>query len=338
MTMTIKTYAALKAGGELEPYEYDPGELAEDEVEINISSCGICHSDLSMLHNDWEMTEYPFVPGHEIVGNIGAVGERVTQLKPGQTVGLGWFSRSCMTCSQCMTGNHNLCPSAEGIIVGRHGGFANKVRAHEGWIIPLPDGINAATAGPLFCGGVTVFNPIIQNNIQPTDRVGVVGIGGLGHLALRFLKAWGCEVTAFSTTPDKEPEARELGAHHFVNSRDSDALAELANSFDMILVAVNVGLDWDAYINALRPKGKLHIVGAAPSVSAIVFPLIIGQKSIGGSPLGSPATMATMLEFAARHGIEPVTESFPMSQVNDAMEKLRTGKPRYRLVLENDLN
>ncbi len=336
--MTIKTYAALKAGGELEPYEYDPGELAEDEVEINVSSCGICHSDLSMLHNDWEMTEYPFVPGHEIVGNIGAVGERVMQLKPGQTVGLGWFSRSCMTCSQCMTGNHNLCPSAEGIIVGRHGGFANKVRAHEGWIIPLPDGINAATAGPLFCGGVTVFNPIIQNNIQPTDRVGVVGIGGLGHLALRFLKAWGCEVTAFSTSPDKETEARELGAHHFVNSRDSDALAELANSFDMILVAVNVGLDWDAYINALRPKGKLHIVGAAPSVSAIVFPLIIGQKSIGGSPLGSPATMATMLEFAARHGIEPVTESFPMSQVNDAMEKLRTGKPRYRLVLENDLN
>lgn len=338
MTMTIKTYAALKEGGELEPYEYDPGELAEDEVELNISSCGICHSDLSMLHNDWQMTEYPFVPGHEIVGNIGAVGEQVTQLKPGQTVGLGWFSRSCMTCSQCMTGNHNLCPSAEGIIVGRHGGFANKVRAHEGWIIPLPDGINAATAGPLFCGGITVFNPIIQNHIQPTDRVGVVGIGGLGHLALRFLKAWGCEVTAFSTSPDKETEARELGAHHFVNSRDSDALAELANSFDMILVAVNVGLDWDAYINTLRPKGKLHIVGAAPSVSAIVFPLIIGQKSIGGSPLGSPATMATMLEFAARHGIEPVTESFPMSQVNDAMEKLRTGKPRYRLVLENDLN
>ncbi len=335
--MTIKTYAALKAGGELEPYEYDPGELAEDEVEINISSCGICHSDLSMLHNDWDMAEYPLVPGHEIVGNISAVGERVTHLKPGQTVGLGWFSRSCMTCNQCMTGNHNLCASAEGIIVGRHGGFANKVRAHEGWIIPLPDGINAATAGPLFCGGITVFNPIIQNNIQPTDRVGVVGIGGLGHLALRFLKAWGCEVTAFSTTPDKEPEARELGAHHFVNSRNSDALAKLANYFDMILVAVNVELDWDAYINTLRPKGRLHIVGAAPSVSAIVFPLIIGQRSIGASPLGSPATMATMLEFAARHDIEPVTETFPMSQVNEALEKLRTGKPRYRLVLENDL-
>jgi uncharacterized zinc-type alcohol dehydrogenase-like protein len=336
--MTIKAYAALNAGEKLQPFEYDPGELAVDQVEIDITSCGICHSDLSMLNNDWEMTEYPLVPGHEIVGKIGVVGERVSHLKPGQTVGLGWFSKSCMTCGECMSGNHNLCSTAEGVIVGRHGGFANKVRANEAWVIPLPESINVASAGPLFCGGITVFNPIIQNNIQPTDRVGVVGIGGLGHMALRFLKAWGCEVTAFSTSPAKESEARELGAHHFVNSHDSDALAKLANSFDMILVAVNVELNWDDYINALRQKGKLHIVGAAPSVSATVFPLIVGQRSISGSPLGSPATMATMLDFAARHGIEPVTETFPMSKVNDAMEKLRTGKPRFRLVLENDLD
>jgi uncharacterized zinc-type alcohol dehydrogenase-like protein len=335
--MTIKAYAAHEAGGILEPFEYDPGDLEADEVEINISSCGICHSDLSMLNNDWEMSEYPLVPGHEIVGKIAAVGERVTHLKPGQTVGLGWFSKSCMRCKECMSGDHNLCPTAEGIIVGRHGGFANKVRAHQSWVIPLPEGIKVKTAGPLFCGGITVFNPIIQNNIQPTDRVGVVGIGGLGHLALRFLRAWGCEVTAFSTSPDKEAEARELGAHHFVNTHDPDALEKLANSFDMILVAVNVELDWDGYINGLRPRGKLHIVGAAPSVSATVFPLIIGEKSIGGSPLGSPATISTMLDFAARHGIEPVTEIFPMSKVNDALEKLRTGKPRFRLVLENDL-
>jgi uncharacterized zinc-type alcohol dehydrogenase-like protein len=301
--MTIKAYAAQKAGGILEPYEYDPGTLGVDQVEINISSCGICHSDLSMLNNSWEMTEYPFVPGHEIVGTISAVGERVTHLQPGQTVGIGWFSQSCLSCSACM----------------------------------LPEGVNAATAGPLFCGGITVFNPIIQNNIQPTDRVGVVGIGGLGHLALRFLKAWGCEVTAFSTSADKESEAREMGAHHFVNTHDASALAKLANTFDMILVAVNVELDWNSYINTLRPRGKLHIVGAAPSVSAIVFPLIIGQKSISASPLGSPATIATMLEFAARHNIEPVTETFPLTKVNDAMEKLRTGSPRYRLVLENDL-
>lgn len=336
--MVIKAYAAQKQGGLLEPFEYDPGDLQAHEVEIDINFCGICHSDLSMLDNEWQMTEYPFVPGHEIVGKIATLGEGVNHLQPGQTVGLGWFSKSCMTCKECMSGNHNLCPSAQGVIVGRHGGFANKVRAHQGWIVPLPQGINPKTAGPLFCGGITVFNPIIQNNIQPFDRVGVVGIGGLGHLALRFLRAWGCEVTAFSTSPDKETEAKALGAHHFVNTYDPDALAKLANSFDMILVAVNVELDWDGYISALRPKGKLHIVGAAPSVSATIFPLIIGEKSIGGSPLGSPATISTMLDFAARHGIEPVTETFPMSKVNDALEKLRTGKPRFRLVLENDFS
>ncbi|MFO7555884.1 MAG: NAD(P)-dependent alcohol dehydrogenase [Desulfobacterales bacterium] len=334
--MTIKAYAALTLGGKLEPFEYDPGKLGADQVEIDISSCGVCHSDLSMLNNAWQMSEYPLVPGHEIVGKIGAVGERVAHLKPGQNVGLGWFSKSCMMCSECMSGNYNLCPTAEGIIIGRHGGFANKVRADKAWVIPLPEGINVATAGPLFCGGITVFNPIIQNDIRPTDRVGVVGIGGLGHMALLFLKAWGCEVTAFSSSPDKEDEARELGAHHFVSTHDTDSIDKLSNSLNMILVTANVDLNWDAYINVLRPKGKLHIVGAAPSVSVTVFPMILGQKSIGGSPLGSPATMATMLEFAARHSISPVTETLPMSKVNDAMEKLRTGKPRFRLVLEND--
>ena len=289
-----------------------------------------------MLAPERKITRFPFVPGHEIVGNIRAVGDRVTHLTPGQTVGLGWYSQSCMTCRQCMSGNHNLCPDAVGTIVGRHGGFADTVRAHKGWVLPLPEGVNSATAGPLFCGGITVFNPIVQNNVRPTDRVGVVGIGGLGHMALRFLRAWGCEVTAFSTSPEKEPEARELGAHNFVNTRDARELEKLAGHFDMILVTVNVSLDWDAYINALSPKGKLHIVGAAPSVTATVFPMIIGQRSFGGSPLGSPATTISMLEFAARHGIEPVSETFPMSKVNDALEKLRSGKPRYRIVLEND--
>lgn len=334
--MNIKAYAAGETGGELKPFEYEPSELGPDQVEIEVSHCGICHSDLSMLDNDWQMTEYPFVPGHEVVGKVGQIGERVAHLKTGTTVGLGWFSRSCLTCEQCMDGDHNLCAANEGTIVGRHGGFANKVRAQSSWVIPLPEGVDPASAGPLFCGGVTVFNPIVQNGIRSTDRVGVVGIGGLGHMALRFLNAWGCEVTAFSTSADKESEAKELGAHHFINTKDDGALEKAANSLDLILVTVNVDLDWDAYLSCLRPKGKLHLVGAAPSVSAQVFPMILGQKSIGGSPLGSPATTAQMLEFCARHDIKPVTETFPLSRANEALEKLRNGKPRYRLVLEND--
>ena len=219
-------------------------------------------------------------------------------------------------------------------IVGRYGGFGNKVRAQATWAIPLPDGIDLISAGPLFCGGITVFNPLIINSTKPTHSVAVVGIGGLGHMALGFLKAWGCEVTAFSTSPDKEQEARNLGAHHFVSTHDENALEKLAGSYDMVLVTVNVELNWDAYIATLKPKGKLHLVGAAPLVSSAVFPLLGGQKSIGASPLGSPATTKEMLDFAARHHIQPVVETFKMSKVNEAMEHLRNGKPRYRIVLE----
>jgi uncharacterized zinc-type alcohol dehydrogenase-like protein len=336
--MTIQAYAATEAKGPLSPFEYPPTDLSPDEVEIDVAYCGICHSDLSMLKNDWMNSTFPLVPGHEVAGTIVGKGDTVSHLELGQKVGLGWFSRSCMTCEQCLSGNHNLCPTAEGTIVSRHGGFANKVRTHSVWATPLTDAIDLVSAGPLFCGGITVFNPIIQNNVSPTDRVAVVGIGGLGHMALQFFNKWGCDVTAFSTSPDKEAEARALGAHHFVNSRDTDALEKLANSFDLILVTINVELDWDTYIAALRPKGTLHLVGAAPQVSSQVFPLLMGQKSISASPLGSPATTARMLDFAARHSIAPKTEVFPMSEVNEALKKLATDKPAHRLVLQNDFS
>ncbi len=333
----VKALAALQAGEPLQPFSYAFGPLGDDEVEVAVRYCGLCHSDLSMIDNEWHMSQYPLVPGHEIVGEVAAVGANVPHVQPGQTVGVGWYSRSCMHCHECMQGDHNLCSTAESTIVGRYGGFATRVRAHWGWVLPLPDGLDPATAGPLFCGGTTVFNPILQNHIRPTDRVGVVGIGGLGHLALQFLRAWGCHVTAFSTSPDKEAEAKQLGATDFVATADPAALARLANSFAMILVTVNVPLDWEAYAKTLKPRGCIHIVGAVPSVTISGFTLIGGQKSISGTPLGSPATQADMLAFAARHAVAPIVEPFPMSKVNDALERLRSGKLRYRAVLQNDL-
>jgi alcohol/geraniol dehydrogenase (NADP+) len=332
----IHAYAAHKPGQELKPFEYEPGSLSDSDVEIQVEYCGICHSDLAMLDNDWGMSQYPLIPGHEVVGKISALGSSVHHLQLGQTVGLGWYSSSCMVCEWCMSGSHNLCLTVKGTILGRYGGFADKVRAHQAWVVPLPEGLNPATVGPLFCGGITVFNPLVQFDIQPTDRVGVIGIGGLGHMALRFLKAWGCDVTAFSTSADKEAEARELGAQHFVNSRDPQSLKAVANSFDLILSTVNGDLDWPTYIDALRPKGRLHLVGAPPSPIALaIFPMITGQKSLSGSPLGSPATTAKMLDFAARHQIEPITETFAFSQVNEALDRLRSGKARYRVVLKH---
>ena len=290
-----------------------------------------------MLNNDWGLSTFPLVPGHEVIGNIESIGEQVKHLKVGQRVGVGWFSNSCMNCEWCVGGDHNLCGSSEGVIVGRHGGFSDRVRIDATWAIPIPDGVNLESAGPLMCGGITVFNPILQFDVKPTNRVGVIGIGGLGHMALKFLDAYGCEVTAFSSNINKEEEAKKFGADHFINSSDADSLKKISGSLDFIISTVNVPLDWPAYIDALRPKGRLHIVGGVMEpIPVPVFPLLFGQKSVSASPLGSPNSMAVMLEFAARHQVEPMVETYPMDKVNDAMEKLRSGKARYRLVLKNE--
>jgi uncharacterized zinc-type alcohol dehydrogenase-like protein len=335
--MSIRAYAASAPKGELKPFEYEPGPLGDEQVEIAVSHCGICHSDLSMLDNEWGFTQYPLVPGHEVVGTVAAAGSRVTTVKVGDRVGLGWYSKSCMHCRQCMRGDHNMCPTAEQTIVRRHGGFANRVRASEEWATPLPAGLDPAKAGPMFCGGITVFNPFVQFDVKPTHRVGIVGIGGLGHLALQFANKWGCEVFAFSSTPGKADEAKKLGAHHVVNSKDDKEMAKLAGTLDFILVTVNVPLNWSVYMNALAPRGRLHFVGVVSEpIPVVAFEAIAVQRSLSGSPLGSPATTADMLAFAARHNIAPVTETFPMSKVNEAIDHLRAGKARYRIVLEND--
>lgn len=331
----ITAHAAHEPGSPLVPFEYDPGPLAPQDVEIAVEHCGICHSDLSMLDNEWGFTRYPLVPGHEVAGTVAAVGERVTHLAVGDRVGLGWQAGYCGTCRTCLSGDHNLCADAHGTIIGRHGGFADAVRAQATSVVALPDGVAGKSAGPLFCGGITVFNPLVQLDVRPTDRVGVVGIGGLGHLAIMFARAWGCEVTAFTSTAAKHDEALRMGAHRVVDSRDADAIAGEAGRFDLIMSTVNVKLDWNAYLGALGPRGRLHMVGATLEPLDIgVFNLIGGQRAVSGSPVGSPATIATMLEFAARHGIAPVVETFPMAQVNEALDHLRGGRARYRVVLE----
>jgi uncharacterized zinc-type alcohol dehydrogenase-like protein len=236
-----------------------------------------------------------------------------------------------------MSGHNNLCSELLPTIAGHHGGFADKIRTHWAWAIPLPDSLDISSAGPLLCGGVTVFAPLYTFGIKPTDRVGVVGIGGLGHIALKFAKAWGCEVTAFTSNESKTEEAKGFGAHHVVSSRDSAAMSKITGSLDMLIITVNVPLDWSALLKTLRPNGRMHVVGAVLEPMPInAFDLIMGQKSISGSPTGSPATLATMLEFAARHEIAPQVEHFPMSQVNEALEHLAAGKARYRIVLDAD--
>lgn len=333
--MKVMAYAALEPKGKLIPYEYELGVIGSHDVDIKVESCGLCHSDLSMLNNDWGFTQYPFVPGHEIIGTIIGIGNHVKNLSIGQKVGVGWYTGSCMTCDPCISGNQHLCHTPEQTIVGRNGGFADFVRARSEWVIPLPDGIQSDAYGPLFCGGITVFHPIVENNVKPIDKVGVIGIGGLGHIAIQFLRAWGCEVTAFSNSPEKEAEVKKMGAHHFVNSKDPVALTKIANSLDFIISTVNVSLDWNAYINCLRSKGNLHVVGAVLKPMEIsAFGLLMGDKSVSASPTGPPFIMKKMLEFSARHSIQPIVEYFKFSQVNEAFARLESGKARYRIVLK----
>lgn len=335
MTQPIKAWAASEKSGVLKPFEYDPGPLGREDVEIKVEHCGICHSDLSMLDSEWGRTNYPLVPGHEVVGTIIAAGDMAKGVKVGDRVGMGWIATSCTCCPQCLSGDQNLCRTAQPTIIGRHGGFADRVRCHWLWATPLPQGLDIDKAGPLFCGGITVFNPLVQFGVKPTDRVGVVGIGGLGHLAIQFLNKWGCDVTAFTSTDAKHAEAKSMGAHDAVSSTDKDAVKKLRGTFDFILVTVNVPLEWSAYLAALKPRGRLHFVGAVKEPLGLPPNSLFGHKSVSGSPVGSPVTVAQMLQFCARHQIAPITETFPMAKVNDAIEHLRAGKARYRLILKN---
>lgn len=328
-------WAATAAGAPLERYSYAPGPLGDEEVEVAVEYCGVCHSDQSLIDNEWGISHYPFIPGHEVVGSIVRVGAQVRGLEVGQRVGIGWYKGSCMHCSSCIGGSHHLCGTVQPTIIGSNGGFADRLRSHWAWALPIPDGLDPAMAGPLFCAGSTVFNPLVEFDVKPVDRVGVVGIGGLGHLALRFLNAWGCEVTAFTSSLSKQDEARRLGAHNVVASTDSNALKAIAGTLDFLLVTANADLDWKAMLATLRGKGRLHFVGMVPSAIAVhVFDLLPQQKSLSASPVGSPGTTATMLEFCARHQILPQVEHFPMSRVNEAIDHLRSGKARYRVVLD----
>jgi uncharacterized zinc-type alcohol dehydrogenase-like protein len=332
----IHGFATHAAGAELLPYKYDPGDIKQNEVEIAISHCGICRSDIHIIDNDWGISQYPLIPGHEIVGTITATGTAVLGLNIGDRVGVGWQAHSCGHCEWCLQGAENLCADSQGTCVQRHGGYADHVRVNGRFVFPIPEGMDSERTAPLLCGGITVYNPLRTHGVNPSSCVGIVGIGGLGHLAIQFAHAFGAEVTAFSMSPAKEPDARSLGADNFVNTRETKTLKNLAGHFDFILSTVEADQDWSAYIAALRPNGVLCFVGVPPSVLGLpVYPLVSGQKIVTGSPGGSPRMIREMLGVAARHKVQAITERFAMSKANDAVTKVKKNRVRYRAVLAN---
>jgi uncharacterized zinc-type alcohol dehydrogenase-like protein len=334
--LEIRGLAVHAAGAQLVPYKYDPGELKASEVEVRISHCGVCHSDIHLIDNDWGFSKYPFIPGHEIVGTVSAIGSEVRDRKVGERVGIGWQADSCGICKWCRQGDEHLCANAQPTCVGRNGGYADAVRVNSRFAIPVPETLESENVAPLLCAGITVYAPIRNHGVRPSSHVGIVGIGGLGHLGLQFAKAFGAEVTALSTSKDKEAEALQMGADHFVNTRDTGELKKIAGAFDFLLSTVSADQDWQALLNSLRPKGTMCVVGVPPSPIAIqAFTLIGGQRSISGSPTGSPRDLHEMLDVAARHGVKAITERFPMAKANDAIAKVKKSKVRYRAVLAN---
>lgn len=335
----IKSYAAPKAGAELALQDFDAGDLLPEDVEVKVEYCGICHSDLSMIDNEWGFSQYPLVAGHEVIGRVHALGSAAQNkgLKVGQRVGIGWTARSCGHCDACISGSQINCQAGSVPTIVNRGGFADKIRADWQWVIPLPDSIDIESAGPLLCGGITVFKPLLMHHITATSRVGVIGIGGLGHIAIKLLHAMGCEVTAFSSNPSKKEEVLAMGADKVVNSRDPAALTELAGQFDLIINTVSVDLEWQPYFEALAYSGTFHTVGAVMKPFQIRSGTLIGgDRSLSGSATGSPHELRSLMKLVSRAKVQPQIELYPMSKINEAIQHVRDGKARYRVVLKAD--
>jgi len=332
--MKVSAYASHSAKGELKPLDYEAADPGPLEVDVRVTHCGVCHSDLSMIDNEWGWAEYPLVPGHEVIGEVVVVGKQVTEPKVGERVGVGWQSGSCLTCRYCRQGKEHLCNNREWTIVGRHGGFASHVRCQARWAVRIPKALDSSVAGPLMCAGTTVWSSLMHHGVRPGIQTAVVGIGGVGHLGVQFLAKFGTNVTAISTTRSKEKDARELGASDFIATRGTDELEKAAGRFDFILSTVSADLEWERFLNALAPEGKLCICGIPTSeVKFPPFPLIIGERTVCGGLAGAPGDTANMMAFCAAQGVKPMIEEFAMKDVNRAVQHVRDGKARYRAVL-----
>lgn len=329
-------YVALGPGEPVRLQWIDLGPLAADQVEVAVEFCGLCRSDLAMYDNEWGLTRFPFVAGHEVVGRVLRVGAAARGVVPGQRVGLGWNSGACLCCNACRGGQLQYCPDRQRLLVQGHGGFAAKVRAQWPWVFPLPETLPAADAAPLFCAGITVFSPI-RRYAAPVHRTAVVGIGGLGHLAIQFLHRFGCAVTAFVDAKGDHAQIKKFGAHDVLPSRLDAASIPRAGPFDLILVCTGGELELQPYADALAPGGRLHVLGAGtPAINFSADGLMDNAASISSSAIGSPGEMQDMLQFAARHQILPMVEHLPMRALPDAIARLKAGKARYRIVLDAD--
>jgi uncharacterized zinc-type alcohol dehydrogenase-like protein len=335
---TVSGYAAKTVGQTLKPITYESPELGNNDVRVAITHCGVCYTDIQGIDNKYGISTFPFVPGHEIVGIVLDIGTAVSGVKVGERVGIGWQGRSCMKCEWCLRGEENLCRDVDNCGTWKpYGGFASSVVVDGRFAYPLPAAMPSETAAVLMCAGISVFAPLHKYAAGPDQKVAVLGVGGLGHLAIQFAHAQGCEVTAISTSAGKKEQSLKFGADHFVMAQDEEAMRQVHFSFDLLLNTSHGTGDWTPLVYSLRPKGRMVAIGF-PDGPVMLDPmeLVVQQSSITGSLVGSRSAMREMLIFAQAHAIKPMVELMPMSQVNQALTRVKENKARYRIVLVND--
>ena len=342
----IKTqgFAALTAKDALAPFSFERREPGPQDVQIDIEYCGVCHSDLHTARNEWHMTQFPCVPGHEIVGRVVAVGGEVTGFKVGDLAGVGCMVGSCKHCASCDEGLEQYCENGfvgtyNGPLFGGEntfGGYSDKIVVRQDFVLYIAPGQNLAAVAPLLCAGITTYSPLKHWKVGPGQKVGIVGLGGLGHMGVKIAHAMGAHVVLFTTSPGKTADALRLGADEVVVSRNADEMARHANSFDFILNTVAAPHNLDAFTGLLKRDGTMTLVGAPaePHPSPSVFNLIFKRRSIAGSLIGGIAETQEMLDFCAEHGIVSDIEVIAMQDINEAYERMLKGDVKYRFVID----
>jgi uncharacterized zinc-type alcohol dehydrogenase-like protein len=342
-SLPTRGYAATSADAPLAPFNFDRRVPGPRDVHVEIDFCGICHSDIHSVKNEWGMTTYPFVPGHEIIGRVVKIGKEVTKVREGQRVGVGCFVDSCGKCGSCKAGHENYCEVGMTMTYGSvdaegaptRGGYSRDIVVTEHFVFTIPESLDPAGAAPLLCAGITTYSPLRQAGVTRGSRVAVIGLGGLGHMGVKLAASFGAEVTVFSRTPDKEVDARRLGAHDFVLTSKPGALDALANRFDAILDTVSAKHELTPLLNCLKAHGSLILVGASPEpLEFSALPLIFANRKILGSLVGGIPETQEMLEHCGKHGITSDVEVVQPDQINTAFARTLKGDVKYRFVID----
>jgi len=339
-----EAYAAPAADKPLGPLKIERRDPTPEDVQIDILYCGVCHSDLHMARNEWHFTTYPVVVGHEIVGRVAKVGSDVTKFKVGDLVGVGCMVDSCRKCPNCTEGLEQYCDVGNVQTYGgiekqtgkpTNGGYSKSITVYEGFVLKIPEGMDLAATAPLLCAGITTWSPLRHWKVGPGQKVGIIGLGGLGHMGVKFAKALGAHVVLFTTSPSKVEDGKKLGAHEVVISKNADEMAAHAQSFDFILDCVSADHDINAYLNLLKRDATLCLVGAPEHPQPIAaFPLLMKRRRFAGSGIGGIAETQEMLDFCGQHGITSDVEVIRMDQINDAYERMLKQDVRYRFSID----